>query len=570
MDYSSVDGVMTVTIKYNSSGDSVWVARRPTSSPASIAIDNLGNVYVTGGAFEIAGNFNFLTIKYNSNGVFQWEHIYSGAGNLLDFSFALSLDAAGNIYVTGISRDVGYDYVTIKYNPSGDQVWLNKYNAPNNIDTFEQVDIEVDAANNVYILNTLYIDDDNIHFITIKLNSAGVQQWVAIDDEFGIAKKMALDNSGNVFVSGGVLDSTFDYVFATIKYNSSGVKQWISVYPGSSDGVSGIETNFSGDIFVTGAAAADDPNDFTDYVTIKYNTTGASLWVAKYSGIIHSGDFASALALDNSGDVYVTGISSSSNDLYFEFTTVKYSSSGVQKWVARYANSTTANSIAHIIAVDDLNNVFVAGYSNNVTTYQDFATVKYIQDSPLPVELASFTSAVNNNDVILNWSTATEENNSGFDIERSSIVNNEWTKIGFVEGNGTSANQSSYSFHDRYLNTGRYNYRLKQIDFNGNFEYFNLGSEVSIGIPDKFKLSQNYPNPFNPTTKINFSVPVNSLVKLKIYNVLGKEVMTLINEQKQAGNYAAEFNGANLSSGIYFFRMEAGEFVDVKRMMLIK
>ncbi|MDZ4712411.1 MAG: T9SS type A sorting domain-containing protein, partial [bacterium] len=95
-------------------------------------------------------------------------------------------------------------------------------------------------------------------------------------------------------------------------------------------------------------------------------------------------------------------------------------------------------------------------------------------------------------------------------------------------------------------------------------------SNLNLEIPDKYSLSQNYPNPFNPTTKINFSVPVNSLVKLKIYDVLGKEVMTLINEQKQAGNYAAEFNGANLSSGIYFFRMEAGEFVDVKRMVLVK
>lgn len=574
-DGSSFDGVMTVTIKYNSSGDSVWVARRPSSSPSSIAVDNFGNVYVTGGDYNIDGDSKFLTIKYNSNGVFQWEQIYGGSSNLFDFSLALSLDAFGNVCVTGISYDVGFDFLTIKYNSSGVQQWVSRYSAPGNFDTFFLGDIGVDVSNNVYVSNSIFINDTVPNYITIKYNSSGVQQWVSTygGATGGLANKMTVDNSGNVIVTGGTSDIAYKYGLGTVKYNTNGVQQWVREYfPafGSSNGGMGVKTDISGNIFITGDGAEDDSFDYSDYVTIKYDAGGNTLWIAKYSGIIHSGDLAYALVMDNSGDVYVTGISSTLNDLNFEFTTVKYSSSGVEKWVARYANSATANSIAHIIAVDDLSNVYVSGYSDNVTTNQDFATVKYVQDIPLPVELASFTSTVNNNNLTLNWSTSAETNNSGFDIERSSTVNNEWSKIGFVEGNGTSSTQNSYSFPDRDLKTGRYNYRLKQIDFNGNFEYFNLGSEVSIGIPDKFKLSQNYPNPFNPSTKINYDLPADGKVNLTLFDISGREVATIVNEVQQAGYYSYTFNGANLSSGIYFYKIQTEQFSETKRMMLIK
>lgn len=194
-------------------------------------------------------------------------------------------------------------------------------------------------------------------------------------------------------------------------------------------------------------------------------------------------------------------------------------------------------------------------------------------DNPLPVELASFTSVVNGSDVTLNWSTSVELNNSGFDIERSSL-NNEWSKIGFINGNGTSNNVNYYSFTDRNLRSGTYNYRLKQIDHNGNFEYFNLSNEVNIGIPLKYDLSQNYPNPFNPSTKINFALPNDGRVSLKIYDMSGKEVMTLINEVKTAGYYSVDFNASSsangLSSGVYFYRLSTSDFTATKKMMLIK
>ena len=196
-----------------------------------------------------------------------------------------------------------------------------------------------------------------------------------------------------------------------------------------------------------------------------------------------------------------------------------------------------------------------------------------VTDFPLPVKLASFTSFVNNNNVNLKWTTASETNNSGFDVERSNVkgqTSNEWTKISFVQGHGTTVSPNNYEFIDRNLASGKYSYRLKQLDFNGNYEYHNLSDKVVIGVPEKFELSQNYPNPFNPVTNLEFEISDLEFVSLIVYDIEGKEVMTLVNETKPAGRYQVKFNGSNLGSGIYFYKIEAGSFSAVKKMTIIK
>jgi photosystem II stability/assembly factor-like uncharacterized protein len=190
-------------------------------------------------------------------------------------------------------------------------------------------------------------------------------------------------------------------------------------------------------------------------------------------------------------------------------------------------------------------------------------------DFPLPVELTSFITKINGNDVTLNWQTNIETNNSGFDIERSGS-DDMWSKTGFVNGAGNSNDPIDYSFIDKNLSPGKYKYRLKQIDFNGNFEYFDLKDEVNICIPDKFELSQNYPNPFNPVTNLEFGITELGFVSLKVYDVLGKEVKTLVNEIKQAGYYKVQFDGSNFASGVYFYELRTGSFVSQKRMVLMK
>lgn len=210
---------------------------------------------------------------------------------------------------------------------------------------------------------------------------------------------------------------------------------------------------------------------------------------------------------------------------------------------------------------------FVDGVSTNIS---DSGT--YIIDStdvPLPVELLGFTSAINRNNVLLNWFTTSEINNYGFDIERN-YENNVWEKVGFLKGYGNSNSPISYSFEDRNLVSGRYNYRLKQIDINGNYEYFNLLNEVNIGTPVIFTLKQNYPNPFNPATKIDYVIPSSSFVSLKVYDVNGREVKTLVNEFKNPGYYTFDFNASALPSGVYYYILKSGNFSSTKKLILMK
>ena len=198
--------------------------------------------------------------------------------------------------------------------------------------------------------------------------------------------------------------------------------------------------------------------------------------------------------------------------------------------------------------------------------------------SQVPVELSSFTASVSGNDVLLKWETASETNNKGFEIQRSDFSDQKsfWKEVGFVDGFGTSTEKHTYQFKDQNLNAGTYSYRLKQIDFNGIFEYSSIVN-VSVETAEQFQLSQNYPNPFNPVTVINYQLTtrlparqVNNFVNLKVYDLLGNEVKTLVNEQKKPGRYSVKFDGSKLSSGIYYYKLTAGSYTSVKKMMLLK
>ena len=187
----------------------------------------------------------------------------------------------------------------------------------------------------------------------------------------------------------------------------------------------------------------------------------------------------------------------------------------------------------------------------------------YFQPVVVPVELTSFTSVVNDKNIQLNWRTATELNNKGFEIYRNG------SKIAFVEGKGTTSETQDYSFVDKNLNSGIYNYRLNQLDFDGTQEF--VGElTVNLILPEQFILEQNYPNPFNPSTSIRYSIPNSEFVRLKVYDILGREVATLVNEEKPAGSYGVEFNASQLSSGIYYYTIKTGNFVGTKKMILLK
>ena len=211
-------------------------------------------------------------------------------------------------------------------------------------------------------------------------------------------------------------------------------------------------------------------------------------------------------------------------------------------------------------------------YAYNSDTVSQFSNLAQIT-TPIPVELTSFTVSSENGKVHLLWETATELNNAGFSIERSKD-NIRFSEIVFIEGNGTTTEKSSYSYTDNSTLAGKYYYRLKQVDLDGSFHYSKT-VEVDLGIPKQFSLDQNYPNPFNPRTTIRFALPVNAKVNIKLYNTLGQEVVNILNSDLSAGVHETIFNASNLSSGVYFYRLEAhgidgSNFISTKRMLLMK
>ncbi len=197
-----------------------------------------------------------------------------------------------------------------------------------------------------------------------------------------------------------------------------------------------------------------------------------------------------------------------------------------------------------------------------------FQYISLYDYSVIPVELTSFIGNVVGGIVMLSWSTATEINNSGFQVERSDD-NENFAQIGFVPGFGTTTESKFYTFADNSSISGTHYYRLKQIDFEGSFTYSEV-VEVNVGLPTEFALQQNYPNPFNPTTKIHYSVPADGFVNIAVYNLLGENVTNIVNSIQKAGSYEVTFDATNFTSGMYLYRMESGDFVSVRKMMILK
>ena len=220
----------------------------------------------------------------------------------------------------------------------------------------------------------------------------------------------------------------------------------------------------------------------------------------------------------------------------------------------------------------------IAGNKNEFTIIiQQVSKYGNLGEVIIPVELTAFYANVNKDKIELFWQTATETNNSGFEILRFTQNDNEWNTIGFVPGFGTTTEPKSYSFTDENVtirlagpSAGTYKYRLKQIDFDGSFEYSN---EIEVEVdftPKEFVLYQNYPNPFNPNTVISYWLPVSGNVTLKVYDVLGNEITTLVNEEKQPGVYEVEFDASSFASGMYLYKLQAGNFTNTKKMILAK
>jgi beta-propeller repeat-containing protein len=375
------------TVKYDSAGQEQWVARyngpgNGEDDAVAIATDGAGNLYVTGQSLGLGTDYDYATVKYDSAGQEQWVARYNGPGNGEDDAVAIATDGAGNLYVTGQSLGAGTssDYATIKYDSAGLEQWVARYNGPvNGFDIASA--IAIDSLGNVYVTGRSSGAGTSADYATVKYDSAGQEQWVARYNGPGNgpdeAYAIAVDSLGNVCVTGATLGSGPGRDYATIKYNAAGEEQWVARYPLSL--ASAIAVDGSGNVYVTGESS-ETVSGPVDYATIKYNSSGQEQWVARYNGSRNGYNRAQAIALDGSGNVYVTGFSTGTRT--YDYATVKYDSAGQEQWVARYNGPGHSDDRADAMAVDSTGNVYVTGGSDGRRTGYDYATVKYVQNPP--------------------------------------------------------------------------------------------------------------------------------------------------------------------------------------------
>ena len=342
----------------------------------AMAVDSSGNIYVTGESVGSGTSGDYITIKYNAAGQQQWVARYHNFGNSGDVATAIAIDSFGNVHVTGTSGfPPDNDYATVKYNSAGQEQWVARYSGPGNSYDYA-TGIAVDGSGNVYVTG----QGGGSAYATIKYNASGQEQWVARyngpANVSSAASGIALDSSGNVYVTGGSAGPDGYHDYATIKYNPSGQEQWVARYNGSgnaNDGASAIAIDSSGNIYVTGSSL-DTENDF-DCVTIKYDPAGQERWVARYNGPANRADYGYALAVDKPGNVYLTGASYRSAN-YFDYLTIKYNTAGQEEWVGRYSEPGDFYNQPSGIAIDGSGNVYVTGgsYTPQDSGY-DYATI---------------------------------------------------------------------------------------------------------------------------------------------------------------------------------------------------
>ncbi len=532
----SASGNCAFFAKYNSSGELLWaksIGNDIGSQTKSLKVDGSGNVYITGyfngnldfdpgaGSFnlESAGSLEIFFAKYDTNGDFVWAKSIAGEG--YDEVFSLSLDGSSNIYLAGNFME------TADFDPSGGTT--NLTSGPSMYDVF-----------------------------FAKYNSSGSLTWAknvggSSSQEI---KAISVDGSGNVYITGR-FTSTVDFD------------------PGAGT-TNLISTDFSEDIFFA-----------------KYNSSGSLTWAKNVGSDL--AEISNDISVDGSGNVYITGnyggtvdfdpgagttnlAAAGSYDVFF----AKYDSNGDLTWAKSVGGTNFDNGIA--LELDGNGFLYIAGSLSGSGDFDPdagtmtltsagsddiFFTKNNVSDGLLPVELASFSARISGNAVLLEWQTATEVSNYGFEIERKE-PDGTWQKRGFVPGHGNSNSPKVYTFTDGGSNQGKAIYRLKQIDTDGSFTYSHE-VELSSGMPAEFSLLQNYPNPFNPSTRIEFALPAESRVTLEVLSVTGERVALLYdNVIKSAGEHRAEFRSESLSSGIYFYRLSTGNYVNVKKMVIMK
>jgi uncharacterized delta-60 repeat protein len=379
------------TVKYRpSDGKQLWARRFGTAAgwdtPVGIGTDALGNVHVAGTSLSESTGHDYATLKYSPAGQKLWEERYAGMETLSDMAAGIAVDAAGNVYVTGVSfrTDTAQDFATVAYSRGGSLLWEQRYNGSYN-GTDEPVGVGVDSKGGVYVAGTSAASVSDLGDYTVVKYSAtdGAVAWARRYDKSGslfeIARAMAVNADGDVAVTGICYDSSFmaDSDVLTVKYDAAGARLWARSYNGAASGYDypeSVAMDPQGNVYVAGESA--DSSYSTNYLALKYDATGRA-WTRTYSGQAKREDMAQAVAVDGDGNVYVTGFSEGVDSV--DAVTAKYSPVGLRLWAKRYSVPGRYNG-AKAIAVDKVGNVYIAGDCYSESNSVDYLTIKYGPD----------------------------------------------------------------------------------------------------------------------------------------------------------------------------------------------
>ncbi len=592
----------SLTPIYGQAPDTVWTK---TIGGSNIDIGNCVRETSDGGfiiagytrSYGTASGRNLLLIKTDSFGNVIWANGYGGNND--DEASSVVQNSDGGFVACGYTKSYGSggnDFYLVKVDANGNQLWDRVFGGTSDEEAYSMV--ASDDGGFLIAGATSSFGAGSRDIWLIKTDASGSQQWIKTIGGLSSdgARSINKTSDGGYIITGW----TFSYGPGAVgnvwlvKTDSLGNMQWNKFFGGSDvDRGLSVQQTLDGGYIITGYTASSGTG-LDDMLLIKTDSAGNAQWQYTFGGT--GRDYGNSVIQSSDGGYVITGYTLSYGAGGDDLWIVKTNESGTMLWSKTLggAQSDVGN---FIIQTTDGSYVITGHTLSSGAGLHDVWLIKL--NSWIPVELNSFTASIMESSVELNWTTATETNNKGFEIQRREISNNqlsEWISLGFVNGKGTSTDINHYSFTDEYLTNGVYHYRLKQIDYDGSFTYSDF-VEAQITSPDEFVLYQNYPNPFNPSTKIKYTIPTTPaslplltkegiegrFVTLKVYDLLGREVATLVNEEQTAGNYEVEFNiarGTNraITSGIYFYQLKvynsstgSGQsIIQTKKMILLK
>lgn len=524
--------------------EQAWVQRYQTSTDeAPIAVRTTGSAtYVLGQTNQFTQSGDFILLKYNGAGTLQWTQTYNGPGNGEDRPVAMTLDAAGNIYVVGKSfllipngGGTTGQTVTLKYNSAGTLLWTALKLRPDYYPC-EPDDVAVDAAGNVYVAgSTIQGEPFAYDFMTIKYNSSGVEQWTRTYNGTGngvdMETRVALDASGNIYVTGesvGLLKkgrfsiNTFAD-FYTIKYNPNGGVMWQRRYNSpfnSVDRPKAIALDNSGNVYITGSSNTSPTN--SDYLTMKLNgTSGNIIYTARYNGSGNGVDEARGIVVNSAGEAFVTGLSDPYGNFKYNYVTIKYSAAGAEAWTANYNGTVDGTDIANAIKMDAFGFVYVTGESEGDFGY-DFVTIAY-GNTGIELWRVRYNGPAAGADKAVAMAVHTPP---GPVFEQSHVY-----VAGSSEGDITGLDIALVKY-EQPLVIG---------------EFAQAPSRLS-----------NYPNPFTERTTIEYNIAYDSEVSIKIIDVSsGRELRDVVIGNVPAGKHSQTFDAVGLRPGSYICKIIA-------------